>query len=76
MLAVGHKKLKERFFDQRPFTRIVNGWTRAYSAAKDYVVLNQMEAAGIIPHNRNRKRDPKQNPNSKRLSKNIVAGTA
>ncbi len=33
---------------QRPFTRIVRGWGRAYHAVKDYVLLNQMESAGLI----------------------------
>lgn len=48
MEIVGYGKRDTPFFDQRPFTRIVNGWRRAYSIAKDYVIINQMEAAGVI----------------------------
>lgn len=36
------------FWKQRPFTRIVRGWQRAYRIAKDYLVLNQLEGAGLI----------------------------
>lgn len=50
MLIVGFGKREKSFFDQRPFSRIVNGWRRAYRIAKDYVVLNQMEAAGVTPY--------------------------
>lgn len=42
------KALKEKFWDQRPFTRIVD-WRRGYQVAKDYVILNQMEALGLLP---------------------------
>lgn len=48
MLVIGNAKRAKPFFDQRPFTRVVNGWKRAYTIAKDYVVLNQMEALGLI----------------------------
>src|ERR1039458_2032083 len=37
------KKLKRRFWDFRPFTRIVRGY-RAYKIARDYVILNALEA--------------------------------
>ncbi len=36
------------FWKQRPFTRIVRSWKKAYKIAKDYVVLNQLEAEGFI----------------------------
>jgi REP element-mobilizing transposase RayT len=32
------------FWTQRPFTRIVLGWQRAFQIAKDYVRLNALEA--------------------------------
>lgn len=37
-----------KFWAQRPFTRIVRGWKRAYREAKDYVLLNELEGAGLI----------------------------
>ena len=40
-----------RFWDYRPFTRIVEG-LRGYRVARDYVELNRLEAAGIVPHRR------------------------
>lgn len=38
-----------KFWDQRPFTRVVIG-SRGYRFAKDYVVQNTLEALGIIPY--------------------------
>ena len=43
------KKLKRRFWDFRPFSRIVRGY-RGYKIARDYVVLNALEAMGMIPY--------------------------
>lgn len=40
-------KLKQKFWDFRPFSRVVE-WKKAYSVVKDYVVLNQLEAIGLI----------------------------
>lgn len=37
------------FWDQRPFTRIVES-LRGYVVAKDYVVLNQLEALGVVSY--------------------------
>ncbi len=37
-----------KFWKQRPFTRIVAGWKRAYRIAKQYVHLNTLEAEGFI----------------------------
>jgi REP element-mobilizing transposase RayT len=37
------------FWDQRPFTRIVESF-RGYLVAKDYVIQNHLEAMGIIPY--------------------------
>ena len=37
-----------QFWAQRPFTRIIKGWRRAYRVAKDYVLLNQLEGEGLI----------------------------
>ena len=38
----------EKFWIYRPFTRIVRGWRRAFTIAKDYVHLNILEAEGFI----------------------------
>jgi REP element-mobilizing transposase RayT len=43
-----HKKLDGGFWDSRPFTRVVSGWGRAYSYVRDYVVINQLEAHGVL----------------------------
>lgn len=39
---------KQKLWRHRPFTRIVQGWTRAYKSVLDYVSLNQLEALGLI----------------------------
>ena len=44
------------FWDYRPFTRVVRSW-RGYQFARDYVVLNQLEAEGILPKRDRRLRD-------------------
>jgi REP element-mobilizing transposase RayT len=36
------------FWIQRPFTRLVAGWGKAFQAAKDYVYLNWCEGEGHI----------------------------
>jgi REP element-mobilizing transposase RayT len=49
MKVGGGKKgseLKEKFWDQRPFSRIVN-WNQTYKIAKDYVTLNFIESYGF-----------------------------
>lgn len=51
----GSEKLARRFFDFRPFTRVVDG-RRGYEIARDYVILNQLEGLGIIPYQRERTR--------------------
>ena len=38
----------EKFWSQRPFTRIVRGWQKAFRIAKQYVELNRLEAEGFI----------------------------
>ncbi len=45
-----------KFWDFRPFTRIVYGW-RGYSIARDYVLLNRLEALEILPKRNGRLRD-------------------
>jgi len=40
---------KEKFWDYRPWTRIVE-WKKAYSIAKDYVIQNHLEAMGLVPY--------------------------
>jgi REP element-mobilizing transposase RayT len=47
------------FWRYRPHTRIVRGWKKAYTIAKDYIELNELEATGSI--------DRKQIPNLKAL---------
>lgn len=37
-----------RFWTGRPFTRIVHGWGKNFRTVISYVVLNQMEAAGLL----------------------------
>ncbi len=44
----GPKKAKEKFWSQKPYTRIVQGWRRPFEIAKDYVTLNLLEAEGMI----------------------------
>lgn len=43
------KALNKKFWEYRPFTRIVDGF-KAFSIAKDYVLLNQLEAFGAMPY--------------------------
>jgi REP element-mobilizing transposase RayT len=40
--------LDEAFWSQRPYTRIVRGWQKAFQIAKDYVELNWLESQGFI----------------------------
>ena len=40
--------LGARFWDRRPFTRVIQG-LRNFKRLEDYVRLNQLEAAGILP---------------------------
>ena len=48
-LVVGFAKGKgQKFWDFRPFTRVVAGWGRSYRLVKDYVALNGLEALGIV----------------------------
>lgn len=49
------KKLKQRFFDRRPYSRVVE-WGRAFRIAKDYVQLNFLEAIGALPYSPGRLR--------------------
>lgn len=54
-------KLKEifgqkRFWDFRPFTRVIRSY-RAYKTVVDYVVLNELEALGILPKRAGRLRE-------------------
>ena len=47
------------FWDFRPFTRVVKSW-RGYKVARDYVVLNQLEAMDILPKRSGRLKDVAQ----------------
>src|SRR5262249_51023600 len=42
------KHATKRFWKQRPFTRIVRGWQKAFQTMKDYIELNRLEAEGHI----------------------------
>jgi REP element-mobilizing transposase RayT len=37
-----------KFWKYRPFTRIVQGWNKAFRIVKEYVQLNELEARGFI----------------------------
>lgn len=43
------QELKQKFWDYRPWSRVVE-WRKAYSVVKDYVVQNHLEAIGAIPY--------------------------
>lgn len=43
------KSLTKKFWEYRPFTRIVESF-KAFSIARDYVLLNQLEALGAIAY--------------------------
>lgn len=43
------KSLTKKFWDAIPFTRIVE-WGKAFFLAKNYVIQNQLEATGRVPH--------------------------
>lgn len=44
----GPQKSRRKFWKQRPFTRIVRGWNKAFKIAREYVGLNRLEAEGFI----------------------------
>lgn len=46
----------KKFWDFRPFTRVVYGF-RGYKIAKDYVMLNRLEALGVLPKRAGRLRE-------------------
>ena len=46
----------KKFWDYRPFTRIVRS-VRAYKTIQNYILLNQLEASGIVPIRAGRLRD-------------------
>jgi REP element-mobilizing transposase RayT len=51
MTISGSKKgegLAKKFWDSKPFTRVVEGF-RGYTIAKDYVAKNTLEGLGILP---------------------------
>jgi REP element-mobilizing transposase RayT len=45
---LGPQKGLPKFWMQRPYTRIVRGWRKAFQVAKEYVHLNFIEAEGFI----------------------------
>ena len=48
--ALGFKRdsAMQGFWNSRPFTRLI-AWGKDYNVVKDYHVLNQLEADGIVP---------------------------
>jgi REP element-mobilizing transposase RayT len=40
------KKMDGKFWDYRPFSRVVKSW-RGFLALKDYIYINQLEGAGV-----------------------------
>jgi REP element-mobilizing transposase RayT len=40
-------KASDRFWDYRPFTRVIVGGFRALTYIKDYVLINQLEGLGV-----------------------------
>lgn len=44
----GPAKANGAFWKQRPFTRIVRGWQKAFRKVLEYVELNFLEAEGFI----------------------------
>lgn len=50
------RRLTQRFWDRRPFTRLLE-WGRDYNRAVDYLLLNQLEAAGIFDYSPGRLKD-------------------
>lgn len=58
-IIIGAKKnsrATSRFFDRRPFTRIVRGF-KPFKIVCDYIRLNQLEAAGVIEYQKDRLRN-------------------
>ena len=47
-LVRGKLHFEGEFWKQRPFTRLVPGWGKAFQIAKDYVYLNWCEGEGHI----------------------------
>jgi len=66
------KALKEKFWDFRPWTRILE-WKKAYSIAKDYVIQNHLEAIGCISY---KSRDDRKHYQRRRPSLNYQEATA
>ncbi len=48
--AIGFRRDSTRkgFWNSRPFTRLI-AWGRDYNIVKDYHILNQLEADGVVP---------------------------
>lgn len=50
------RRLKKKFWDYRPYTRVIE-WGKAFVTAKDYLLLNQYEAAGVFDFCKGRLKD-------------------
>lgn len=44
---------RRKLWKHRPFTRVVKGW-RAYRIVREYILLNEKEALGLIPYRKER----------------------
>lgn len=51
----GKEKKFMKVWKFRPFTRVVHGW-RAYLTVRNYIQLNEKEATGVIPYQKERLR--------------------
>ena len=52
------KPRPRKLWKHRPFTRVVRGW-RAYKTIRNYIQLNEQEARGKIPYQKQRLKDLK-----------------
>jgi hypothetical protein len=41
------KKAKEKFWDYRPFSRVVSGGRRSWLTLRDYIEINELEGSGL-----------------------------
>jgi REP element-mobilizing transposase RayT len=65
--VLGFRDPTETFWDDRPFTRIVE-WGRDYNRVKDYVMQNVLEALGLVSYQKRNQRNG-QDPYDRWLKK-------
>lgn len=49
ILGGARARPREKFWTGRPFSRVVSGGPKAFWRAESYVILNELEAVGILP---------------------------